>query len=87
MSEWQTMDTAPRDGTWVLLTGGNIRYGWDGDDQPAVVAAQYSTWLNGRSLDEGRWQFAWYDGGYYGAYEDPAMWMPLPVKAAEPAAE
>jgi len=24
------------------------------------------------------WQFAWYDGGYYGRYDDPTHWMPLP---------
>lgn len=70
-SPWQPIETAPRDGTWVLVTGGDICYGWDGISKPSAVAAQF----------EGRaWQFAWYDSGYYGEYEDPTHWMPLPKK-------
>ena len=66
---WRTMESAPKDGTWVLLTGGYIDYGWDGNSQPVVVSGQFI---------EMRWQFAWYDGGYYGEYEKPTAWRPLP---------
>jgi len=66
---WRTMESAPKDGTWVLLTGGYIDYGWDGNSQPVVVSGQFI---------EMRWQFAWYDGGYYGEYEKPTHWRPLP---------
>lgn len=75
MSEWQDIATAPRDGTWVLLTGGLIDYGWDGETQPpAVVAQAYGV----------GWQFAWYDGGHYGEYEAPTRWMPLPNTSTQP---
>ena len=71
MAEWKTIESAPKDGTWVLLTGGVIYYGWDGDDFPKCVVGQYVSYSN-------IWQFAWYDDGYYGEYEHPTHWMPLP---------
>ena len=67
--EWKLIETAPLDGTWVLLTGGRIEYGWCEKDKPTIVVAQRSGEC---------WQFAWYDGGYYGEYELPTHWMPLP---------
>lgn len=76
-AHWRPIETAPRDGSWILLTGGTIEYGWGGDDYPRVVSGQWSTILN-NSPTEGHWQFAWYDGGYYGAYERPTHWMPIP---------
>lgn len=78
MTKWQPIETAPKDGTWVLLSGGSIRYGWDGDDIPKCVCGQYTSYLNGSGYDGGWWQFAWYDGGYYGEYEGPTHWQPLP---------
>lgn len=72
---WQDISTAPRDGTWVMLTGGSVTSGWDGDDEPPVVCAQWSTWLNGREEEEGRWYFGWFDGGYLGQYSGPTHWM------------
>ena len=78
MTDWQPIETAPRDGTWILLTGGSIEYSWDGDSQPAAVVGQYAI-----ALTTERWQFAWYDGGYYGEYVDPTHWMPLPEPPGE----
>ena len=76
--QWQPIATAPKDGTWLLLAGGAIDYGWDGDDQPSCVAGQWTTELNGQTREKGCWQFAWYDGGYYGEYEAPTHWQHLP---------
>jgi hypothetical protein len=70
---WQPIETAPKDGTWVLLTGGKVDYGWDGETLPPCVVGQW---------DGERWQFAWYDGGHYGHYEAPTHWMPVPEDAA-----
>jgi hypothetical protein len=74
---WQPIETAPKDGTWVLLTGGVIDYGWEyGEEKPRCVVGQFKPGGDGSN---GPWQFAWYDGGYYGAYENPTHWMPLPA--------
>ena len=73
MNEWQSIETAPRDGTWILLCGGEIDYAWDGSDKPICVVAQYES-----DSADGGWQFAWYDGGYFGTYVNPTHWMPLP---------
>lgn len=76
--QWQPIETAPKDGTWVRLKGGAITYCWDGDNEPPEVVAQYTHYINGTTKTEGWWQFAWYDGGYYGKYEAPTHWRPLP---------
>ena len=76
--DWQPIETAPKDDIWVLLCGGAIRYGWDANDQPSVVAGQRVVNRSNFAADAG-WQFAWYDSGYYGEYEGPTHWMPLPA--------
>lgn len=72
MSDWQPIDTAPKDGSWILLTGGKDAQGWDHDEpQPPMVVAQWASYAE-------CWQFAWYDSGYYGEYDQPTHWLPLP---------
>lgn len=78
MSEWQPIDSAPKDGTWILLSGGEINDDWNAPADPPVVCGQWTNWLNGDTIPEGRWQFAWYDGGFYGEYQNPTHWMPAP---------
>ena len=79
---WRPISEAPRDGSWVLLSGGSIDYGWDGNEPPSVVSGQFTDELNGGKTD-GHWQFAWYDGGYYGEYKNPTHFMPLPPPPGE----
>ena len=71
---WQPIETAPKDGTWVLLTGGTVDGSWDGDTAPMVVVGQYLPPWGSEAI----WHFAWYDNGYYGEYSNPTHWMPLP---------
>lgn len=71
------IEEAPRDGTWVLLTGGSIEYGWDGDTQPPFVVGQWVGKRSTNGVNQERWQFAWYDSGYYGEYETPTHFKPL----------
>ena len=75
MSEWKPIETAPKDGTWILITGGTTK---DESEDRSIAVAQYTDYLNGRKCDRWHWQFAWYDGGYYGWYENPTHWMHLP---------
>jgi hypothetical protein len=75
---WQPIDTAPNDGTWILLYGGNCGEDeYDGGSR--IVSAQWTRFLNGQKMVKGHWQFAWFDGGYYGEYKNPTHWMPLPA--------
>jgi hypothetical protein len=81
---WQPIATAPRDGTWLLIAGGEPGYGWDESEfvPPAVVAcwgAEEQVAINDEhSPGADAWRFAVYDSGYYGLWENPTHWMPLP---------
>ena len=81
--QWLPIETAPRDGTWVLLCGGKTDSSEYHKNKTRPVVGQWTNWLNGQKYDKGRWQFAWYDGGYYGEYEGPTHWMPLPDNAGD----
>ncbi len=75
--QWLPIDTAPKDGTWILVSGGETD---DEEEARGVAVASWTREFNG-SVDDrcSRWQFAKYDGGYYGEYINPTHWMPLPA--------
>jgi hypothetical protein len=80
---WQPIETAPRDGTWVLLAGGECEFNEESDNRGRVVTAQWTTEYRSKAGDRriddfGRWEFAYYDSGFYGEYENPTFWQPLP---------
>lgn len=68
---WRPISTAPKDGTWVLLTGGRDG-GYDNIVGPCVVA-----FWDTSQLDDG-WAYCYWDGGWGSAYENPSHWMPIP---------
>lgn len=72
---WADIASAPKDGTWVMLKGGEMDISWDGDTTPPAVVGQ---WVEDDMLAQKRWQFAWFDAGFYGEYRNPTHWMPLP---------
>lgn len=82
---WRPIETAPKDGTWVLVCGYPAfedDHEWMHGPVHDTVVAQYTELRNGTKT-EGHWQFAWYDGGYYGGVEDVTHWMPLPAPPKE----
>lgn len=77
MIAWQTINSAPVDGTFVLLRGGYIdRDSTDGDTKhpPCVVAY----WHDYRSFSGGDWIITDYDGGAASVtYDNPTEWASL----------
>lgn len=69
---WKPIKTAPKDGTEILITGGEPDYSWDNSEwEPSMVVA---VWDKNRK----QWHFAYYDAGVYGMWFNPTHWMPLP---------
>lgn len=69
--EWQPIETAPKDGSWVVILVYEESADWCKDDYPnGVPYAEVS-----RYADEGYWQS---DSIY-----SPTYWMPLPAAPEE----
>ena len=66
MAEWQPIETAPKDGTWIVICDGRhagcfLAAYWDGDEEAP---------------------YKWFtvDGSYHADF--PTHWMPLPEPPA-----
>ena len=74
------MKTAPTDGSWVLLWGGETEESGDdmtdGVDDKRPVVAKWIGWREyGRT--EGGWVYANWDGRWRSFYVHPTHWSPL----------
>lgn len=65
MTDWQPIETAPKDGTFVILKGGEHDEGYGA---PCVVA-----FWDGRF-----WVYAYWDTNWRSSYRNPTHWMPIP---------
>lgn len=71
---WQPIETAPKDGTRVLLGGGRMF---------CESLDQYITEPTSAQWDVNFWLVVGTEGGYVcAAYDDPTHWMPLPAAPA-----
>ena len=75
--EWRPIDSAPRDGTWLLVTGGMVEDDHAcGDCSPAVAVRWDTVGMYGVG---GEWMVTPYDSNCASIrYEGPTHWMPLP---------
>ena len=81
-SQWQPIETAPKDGTSILIytTGRHWREGWsdeefgEGNKNPEVMEASWQPWYSDEM--EG-WMPANLDEEY-GRFYEATHWMPLP---------
>lgn len=73
-SGWRPIDSAPKDGTSILLwSGGEHTIGWwECGKEFALSAAGFNNWCKGHLTVGG------YDAGFDGIY-NPTHWMPLPA--------
>ena len=66
---WRQIDTAPKDGTPILVFGGS--QGRDDDKAEAEYMGVVRWYFDS-------WYVANYDSGYYGQWHGATHWMPLP---------
>ena len=73
MSEWQPIETAPHDGTWILVTG--FRQQHNGPISHMFAVAAFFP----RSEKNPMGPYEWFYGTKREQYIDsPTHWMPLP---------
>jgi hypothetical protein len=75
VDDWRPIESAPKDGTFCLLTGGAF---WDQDFETFVVDNQpQQPAVVGFWLDY-CWCYAFWDSEWRSVYYNPTHWMPLP---------
>lgn len=72
--QWQPIETAPKDGTWVLLCNGATDEDREDDDFGKILRSRPVTAF----WDKGDWVFSHWDGAWRSCYSCPTHWMPLP---------
>ena len=78
---WQDIETAPKDGTWILLCGGRTDEDFYLRDEPEAQSRIVSAFwlLSPRGDGDGEeWSVGFWDGSWRTGYENPTHWMPLP---------
>ena len=78
MTEWQPIETAPRDGSWVQLKGGWLNLDVpDEDKQPPCVVAKWIIDPHPCYASE-VWGVAYWDEDWRTQYENPTEWRAVP---------
>lgn len=76
--KWQPIETAPKDGSFVLLKGGTTTehdYNKEGVETSRPVVAKWENYEN--ALLESSWVFCYWDGAWRTSYENPTHWAKL----------
>jgi len=74
MGTWQPIETAPKDGTELLLFGA---FAWNGYDDQTMTGSTVGRW----DSDERAWVAS--NANPYVDYGEPTHWMPLPDHPTE----
>lgn len=77
----QPIETAPKDGTWILLFGGETDEDFDYDKEENIRENKnricVGKWYTHLVRSEG-WVIGFWDGMWFNQYINPTHWMPLP---------
>lgn len=74
-NEWQPIETAPRDGTFIILCGGKRDNYSPIEQENSPVVGRWQKWPN---PDSCCWVYAFWDSDWRSEYINPTHWMPLP---------
>lgn len=75
MSEWQPIETAPKDGRFILLWDANSSFTVGAQDRICATGA----WIIDPYHGSGAWQVGRDDDEYAPSrFDSPSHWMPLP---------
>lgn len=75
MSEWQPIETAPKDGTRILAFWPDVY----GNSSAVQIETWWGAWGHGRSKETWQNAWEWADGA-----NNPTHWMPLPTPPVKP---
>lgn len=75
-TQWQPIETAPKNGEWVLL------YGFEPQDTSSEHEGGWGPCVVGRSDGDEGWDVGIYDSFCELAVYRPTHWMPLPAPPA-----
>lgn len=72
---WQPIETAPKDGSIILLAGGV----WGDDDMEVAARVMCARWYKSNLYDDAFWNACEAECGHsIFPYKGPTHWMPLP---------
>lgn len=76
---WQPIETAPKDGTWILVWGGKTDEEYPDIPEKEKSRPVIAQWIDDDAwVTDHKWQFAYYNGCHHGEYMNPTHWQPLP---------
>lgn len=99
MGKWQTIDSAPKDGTEIVVLACGYEWGpcWDGDEKvwtaPKPHLAKWdpdgASWVDARGMFDGEIvglavTGLWLSAGGWFQPNEVTHWMPLPAPPANP---